>query len=53
MVLKDMGTFKLSAKGKTGILYIPSDLVKDSNFPLKEGKVVVEISKDVLIVRKG
>lgn len=52
MVLKDVGTFKLSAKGKTGLLYIPSDLVKDSRFPLKEGNVVVEISEDVLIVRR-
>lgn len=53
MVLKDTGTFKLSHKGNTGILYIPSDLVKDSCFPLKEGNVVVEIKGDTLIIRKG
>jgi len=51
MVLKNSGTFKFSHKGKTGILYIPADIVKDSNFPLKEGKVIVEITEDTLIIR--
>jgi len=51
-VLKNTGTFKFSHKGKTGILYIPADIVKDSNFPLKEGKVRVEISGDILIIKR-
>ena len=52
MVLKNSGTFKFSHKGKTGILYIPADIVKDSNFPLEEGKVSVEIEGERLIIRK-
>jgi len=54
MVLKDIGTFKLSHKGKTGIIYIPADLVKDSSFPLKEGKVTIRIEDDsVVLTPKG
>jgi len=52
VVLKDTGTFKFSHKGKTGILYIPADIVKDSKFPLKEGTVTVEISGEQLIIGK-
>ena len=52
MVLRNTGTFKLSHRGKTGILYIPADIVKDSSFPLEEGRVVIEISGDKLIVKK-
>lgn len=47
------GNVQAFYKGNTGILYIPSDLVKDSCFPLKEGNVVVEIKGDTLIIRKG
>lgn len=50
MVLKNGGTFRFSPKGKTGILYIPADIVKDSNFPLKQGTVAVEISGNRLII---
>jgi hypothetical protein len=50
MVLKNGGTFRFSPKGKTGLLYIPADIVKDSNFPLKEGTVTVEISGDKLTI---
>jgi len=51
MVLKNTGTFKLSHKGKTGILYIPADIVKDSSFPLKEGKVEVTIEGASLVCK--
>ena len=50
--IHNLVTFKLSPKGKTGILYIPADIVKDSNFPLKEGKVIIEIKNQELIIRK-
>ena len=50
MVLKNRGTFKISHKGKTGILYIPADLVKDSIFPFKEGKVTIEIVEKSLVI---
>jgi len=51
MVTKNTGTFKLSHKGKTGVLYIPADMVVDSAFPLKEGKVEIEIRGRELIIR--
>jgi len=51
MVTKNTGTFKLSHKGKTGVLYIPADMVVDSAFPLKEGKVEIEIRGKELIIR--
>lgn len=54
MVLKNTGTFKLSLpQSWTGIIYVPADMVKDSSFPLKEGKVTVEIQGDSLIVRRA
>jgi len=51
MVMKNTGTFKLSHKGKTGIIYVPADMVVDSAFPLKEGKVEIEIKGNELIIR--
>jgi len=53
MVLKKEATFKISRRGKTGVLYIPADIVKDSSFPLKEGVVIVEISGDWLTIKKA
>jgi hypothetical protein len=52
MVLKNGGTLKFSPKGKTGLLYIPADLVKDSSFPLIEGPVTIEIVNGKLIISK-
>ena len=40
MGLKGKGKFSLPTRGKTGIIYIQSDLVKDSQFPFKEGEVL-------------
>jgi virulence-associated protein VagC len=51
MVTKNTGTFKLSHKGKTGIIYVPADMVVDSAFPLKEGSVEIEIKGNELIIR--
>lgn len=53
MVLKNKATFKLSHKGKTGILYVSADIVKDSTFPLKEGKVTIEIVEKKLIITQN
>jgi len=52
MVTKNTGTFKFSHKGKTGVLYIPADMVVDSAFPLKEGKVEIEIRGKELVIRQ-
>ncbi|MDH5688523.1 MAG: hypothetical protein OEZ48_11780 [Candidatus Bathyarchaeota archaeon] len=46
-----IGTFKLSQKGNTGLLYIPAHVVLDSAFPLKEGKVSIEITDEQITVR--
>ena len=45
------GTFKYSAKGNTGLLYIPSKVAVDSAFPLKEGTVIIEITDGKLEIR--
>ena len=40
-------------KGKTGILYIPADIVKDSSFPFKPKEtVLIRIEGDRLIIGK-
>jgi len=53
MVMEATGKFTLSPKGKTGVLYVPADLVKDSAFPLKAGeKVKIRIEGNKLIVEK-
>ncbi len=40
-------------KGKTGILYIPADIVKDSSFPFKSKEtVLIRIEGDRLIIGK-
>jgi len=53
MVMEAKGTFTLSPKGKTGVLYVPADIVKDSAFPFQPGeKVKVRIEGNRLIVEK-
>jgi len=51
MPLKEEGTFRLEKKSSSGRLYIPAALVRDSQFPLEEGRVEIEISADHLIIR--
>jgi hypothetical protein len=36
MVQEDTGRFGGASRGKTGIIYVPADLVKDTTFPLME-----------------
>ena len=53
MVLEDRGTFRVSAKGKTGLIYVPADLVKDSAFPFHDGdSLTIKIEREILIVMK-
>jgi hypothetical protein len=41
-------------KGKTGILYIPADIVKDSLFPFQANETVqIKIEGDRLLIEKG
>ncbi|MBS7645286.1 MAG: hypothetical protein QW569_01735 [Candidatus Bathyarchaeia archaeon] len=40
-------------KGKTGILYIPADIVKDSSFPFEPNEtVIIKIEGEKLIIEK-
>ncbi len=37
MVQADTGRFGSASRGKTGIIYVPADLVKDTTFPFADG----------------
>lgn len=50
MPLNGDGKFTLPKRGKTGVLYIPATLVRDSAFPIKKGKVRIKIVGDCLII---
>lgn len=40
-------------RGKTGVLYIPADLIKDSSFPFEpQEEVQIKIAGEKLIVEK-
>jgi hypothetical protein len=40
-------------RGKTGLIYIPADVVKDSSFPFKPNeKVIIKIDGEKLIIEK-
>jgi len=53
MVKEDKGRFRTASKGKTGIIYIPSDMVKDSAFPLQDGAFVkIKIEARKLIIEQ-
>jgi len=55
MVKEAIGKIGKASKGKTGIIFIPSDLMIDSAFPFKigepvkikieDGKLIIEASK--------
>jgi hypothetical protein len=50
MPLQSTGTFKLEAKSKSGRIHVPAELVKDSQFPIIEGEVLIEINNGKLII---
>lgn len=53
MVKESLGTFRLASKGKTGLVYIPSDIVKDSSFPFKDGEhVYIKIDDGKITIMK-
>jgi antitoxin component of MazEF toxin-antitoxin module len=54
MVQEDTGRFGAASRGKTGIIYVPADLVKDITFPFANGdSLVIRIDEDRLIVEKA
>jgi hypothetical protein len=53
MVLEAKGKFKLPPKGKTGLIYVPADLVKDSSFPFHDGEVLrIKIEGKTLLIQQ-
>jgi hypothetical protein len=53
MVLEADGKITFNPRGKTGILYIPSALMIDSQFPLAvPSRVHIKIIGDKLVVEK-
>jgi len=43
MPLIGFGTFKHDVRSKAGRVYVPAALVRDSQFPIKEGKIEIRI----------
>jgi hypothetical protein len=53
MVQQDTGRFGAASRGKTGIIYVPADLVKDTTFPFVEGdSILIRIDGERLIVER-
>jgi hypothetical protein len=54
MVQEDTGRFGAASRGKTGIIYVPADLVKDTTFPFANGdSLLIRINGDRLVVEKA
>lgn len=54
MVREDTGHFGAASRGKTGIIYVPADLVKDTAFPFGNGdSLIIRIDGERLIIEKG
>ena len=53
MAKENVGKFKYASKGKTGLIYVPSDVVRDSTFPFVEDEnILIRINNSSLIVEK-
>jgi len=50
MPLQSTGTFRLETRSKSGRVHVPAELVRDSQFPLEEGKINIEIIDGKLVV---
>jgi len=53
MPLKAVGTYRKDCRSAAGRIYIPAALVRDSQFPLREGKVEIRIDGDRLVIRQA
>lgn len=53
-VLEGKARFTIPSKGSnTGVVYIPADIVKDSNFPFQSNeKVIIRIHGKRLIIKR-
>lgn len=50
MTTQGEGSFRFPKRGKTGIIFVPADVCRDSQFPLKPGKVKITIQGKKLSV---
>ncbi len=50
MPLKGKGKFSTESRSKSGRIQVPAALVKDSQFPLVEGQVKIEIVDGKLVI---
>ena len=54
MVQEDFGSFGSASRGKTGIIYVPADLVKDTTFPFANGdSLLIRIYGERLIIENS
>lgn len=53
MVVEAIGTFKHDVRSKAGRVYVPAALVRDSQFPIKEGKVEIRVEGNYLIIKNN
>ena len=54
MVQEVVGRLGAASRGKTGIIYVPADLVKDTTFPFVSGDLLlIRIDGERLIVEKA
>jgi hypothetical protein len=53
MTKEGSGSFRFPKRGRTGIIYVSSDLVIDSTFPFKEDESLrVKIEGNKLVIEK-
>ena len=53
-MIEGVGKISFASRSKTAILYIPSDITKDSAFPFENGENVrIRIENQKLIVEKA
>ena len=52
MPLEVIGSFKHIIKSRAGRIYVPAALVRDSQFPFKEGCVAIKIKDGILVIEK-
>ncbi|MEM3646570.1 MAG: hypothetical protein QW334_00295 [Thermofilum sp.] len=52
MAREGEGKFGYPKRGKTGLIFVPADVTRDSQFPLKPGQVKIRIDGKRLIVEQ-
>jgi hypothetical protein len=54
VVQEDFGRFGSASRGKTGIIYVAADLVKDTTFPFSDGDLLlIRIDGERLVIKKS